>query len=110
MHLFKKYKPVGLGDREFCSVKLAYWLSQKGVYFCLRLKQNEYVQLEDENWVQIKALGLSPGTSLYLEGVNVTKQKGFERFNLARSVCGGSFPLQFLLIQIEKKIPGLGSR
>ena len=64
-------------------VLLASWLAQKGVYFCLRLKQNEYVQLENEVWVQLKDLGLSPGISLDLEGVKVTKQKGFERFNLA---------------------------
>ena len=83
LHLFKNYKTVVLGDREFCSVKLANWLAQKGVYFCLRLKQNEYVQLDNEGWVQLKDLGLRPGISLYLEGVNVTKQKGFERFNLA---------------------------
>ena len=64
-------------------VLLAKWLAQKGVYFCLRLKKNEYVELEDENWLQLNGLGLSPGTSLYLEGVKVTKQKGLERFNLA---------------------------
>ena len=81
--LFKNYKTVVLGDREFCSVKLANWLAQKGMYFCLRLKKNEYIQLSDENWLQLEELGLSPGTSLYLEGVNITKQKGFERFNLA---------------------------
>jgi len=73
-------------------VLLASWLAQKGVYFCLRLKQNEYIQLENEVWVQLKDLGLSPGISLYLEGVKVTKQKGFERLNLARSVGGGSNP------------------
>jgi len=83
LHLFNNYKTVVLGDREFCSVKLASWLAQKGVYFCLRLKKNEYIQLSDEIWVQLSALGLSPGISLYLEGVKVTKQKGFERFNLA---------------------------
>ena len=83
LHLFKNYKTVVLGDREFCSVKLASWLAQQGVYFCLRLKRNEYIQLSDEIWVQLEALGLSPGISLYLEGVKVTKQKGFERFNLA---------------------------
>jgi len=83
LHLFKNYKTVVLGDREFCSVKLASWLAQKGLYFCLRLKKNEYIQLSDEIWVQLSALGLSPGISLYLEGVKVTKQKGFERFNLA---------------------------
>jgi len=106
LHLFRNYKTVVLGDREFCSVKLANWLAQKGVYFCLRLKQNEYVQLDDEVWVQLKDLGLSPGISLYLEGVNVTKQKGFERFNLARSVGGGSFPRRTSLAKWKKKYQG----
>ncbi len=106
LHLFKNYKTVVLGDREFCSVKLANWLAQKGVYFCLRLKQNEYVQLSDEVWVQLKDLGLRPGISLYLEGVNVTKQKGFERFNLARSVCGGSFPRRTSSAKWQRKSQG----
>ncbi len=81
LHLFKNYKTVVLGDREFCSIKLASCLAQEKVYFCLRLKQNEYIQLSDESWVQLKDLGLSPGSSLYLEGVKVTKQKGFKAFN-----------------------------
>lgn len=38
---------------------------------------------ENENCLQLNGLGLSPGTSLYFEGVKITKQKGFERFNLA---------------------------
>jgi len=59
------------------SVKLGNWLTQKQVYFCVRLKQNEFVQLEDEIWLQLKALGLIPGTALYLNGVSVTKQQGF---------------------------------
>jgi hypothetical protein len=63
--------------------KVSILVSSKGVYFCLRLKKNEYIQLSDEIWVQLEALGLTPGISLYLEGVKVTKQKGFERFNLA---------------------------
>jgi len=32
------------------SVKLGNWLTQKQVYFCVRLKQNEFVQLEDESF------------------------------------------------------------
>ncbi len=55
--LFKKSKIIVLGDREFCSVKLGNWLREQQVYFCLRLKQNEFVQLEDELWLQLKALG-----------------------------------------------------
>lgn len=81
--LLKDYKVVVLGDREFCSVHLGNWLRQQRVYFCLRLKQNEFVHVEGQIWVQLSGLGLAPGTSLYLEGINVTKQKGFERFNVA---------------------------
>ena len=73
--IFKDYKIVVLGDREFCSVKLGNWLAEKQVYFCLRLKQNEFVQLEGEIWLQLKQLGLVPGMQFYLNGVSVTKQK-----------------------------------
>jgi len=49
----------------------------------VRLKQNEFVQLEDEIWLQLKALGLIPGTALYLNGVSVTKQRDLRSFNVA---------------------------
>ena len=54
------------------------------MYFCLRLKKNEFVQLEGEIWLQLQQLGLVPGMQLYLNGVSVTKQKGFGKFNVAR--------------------------
>lgn len=82
--LLKGFKIVVLGDREFCSVELGKWLSQQDqVYFSLRLKKNEYVELEDQIWFQLKELGLSPGTALFYEGIRVTKTKGFGGFNLA---------------------------
>ena len=81
--LLKDYKVVVLGDREFCSVHLGNWLRQQRQYFCLRLKHNEFVHVEGQIWRQLSQLGLAPGTSLYLEGVNVTKQKGFDKFNVA---------------------------
>ncbi|GCA76393.1 hypothetical protein MiTe_03238 [Microcystis aeruginosa NIES-2520] len=31
----------------------------------------------------MRALGLSPGTKLFLNDVNITKEKGFGEFNLA---------------------------
>ena len=64
-------------------VHLGNWLRQQSLYFCLRLKKTEFVQLETEIWLQLSGLGLAPGTSLYLKGVNVTKQKGFDKFNVA---------------------------
>ena len=38
--IFNNYKMCVLGDREFCSVKLANYLQSLGVYFCFRLKKN----------------------------------------------------------------------
>lgn len=81
--LIKNYKTVLLGDREFCSVKLANWLREQGLYFCLRLKKNEFIQVEPEIWVQLKALGLMPGVCFFFKGIKVTKIKGFVGFNIA---------------------------
>ena len=80
---FKKYKVVVLGDREFCSVDLASWLREKKVYFCLRLKKNNFVELESEIWCQLQQLGLKPGISFYLRGVKMTKTKQVAGFDLA---------------------------
>ena len=81
--LFDNYKICVLGDREFCSVKLANWLGEQNVYFCLRLKKNEFVEVKTEIWLELNNLGLSPGVSFFLKGVQVTKQKGFVSFNVA---------------------------
>lgn len=45
--------------------------------------KNEFVQVEKDIWVAMKDLGLSPGISLFLKGVKVTKIQGFVGFNLA---------------------------
>jgi hypothetical protein len=45
-------KTVVLGDREFCSALLANWLRQKNLYFCLRLKKSEYIQVQGLFWYQ----------------------------------------------------------
>ena len=81
--LLKDYKLVILGDREFCNVDLAKWLCERKTYFSLRLKKHEYVELEKQIWFQLKELGLTPGSSLYYQGVKVTKSKGFGGVNLA---------------------------
>ena len=81
--LLKGYKTVVLADREFCSVELGNWLREQRVYFCLRLKQNEFVQVEGGIWLHLSAVGLLPGVSLYFQGVKVTKSKGIGGFNVA---------------------------
>jgi hypothetical protein len=81
--LLKSYKIVVIGDREFRSVELAYWLKQQKVYFALRLKQGSYIKLRGENSRKLKELGLVPGMKLFLTGVKLTKKKGFGQFSLA---------------------------
>ncbi|MGD1922426.1 MAG: IS4 family transposase [Pleurocapsa sp.] len=84
LKLFRDYKIIVLGDREFCGVELARWLSQQEkVYLSLRLKKNEFVELESQIWFQLSDLGLEPGMSCYYQGIKVTKSKGFSGFNLA---------------------------
>ncbi|GAA6623030.1 hypothetical protein NUACC26_088550 [Scytonema sp. NUACC26] len=81
--VFKNYKICLLGDREFCSIKLANWLREQNASFCLRLKKNEFVEVESEIWKELNDLGFSPGVSGFFQGVKVTKQKGFGNFNVA---------------------------
>ncbi len=84
--LFKGYKTVVLGDRKFCFVSLGDWLRKEKVYFCLRLKKNEFVELENEIWLQLSKLGLAPGVSFYLQGLKVTKTNKFAGFDVASNV------------------------
>ena len=81
--VFKKYKVCVLGDREFCSVKLASWLREWNAYFCLRLKKNHFVEMQTDVWLELNDLGLAPGISFFIKGVKVTKIKGFISFNVA---------------------------
>ena len=83
MPMFKEYKICVLGDREFCSVKLAKYLQGLGVYFCLRLKKNEFVEYQKDIWIELNDLGLVPGISFFLKGVKLTKTRGFFSFNIA---------------------------
>lgn len=81
--LFKEYKVVVLGEREFCSVKLANWLKEKDVEFCIRLKKNENIEFEDGIWSELSSLGLKPGVSIFVGDVKVTKTQQISGFNVA---------------------------
>jgi hypothetical protein len=81
--ILKGYKIVVLGDREFCSVSLGKYLRESPVYFCLRQKKSTNVSGESVIEKEMKELGLSKGTKLFLNGINITKSKGFGKFNLA---------------------------
>ena len=81
--LLSKYKIVVLGDREFCSITLGNWLRDEKVNFCLRLKKDTFIQTEAGIWQPLNNLGLKPGVSFYLQGMKVTKSRGFKGFNIA---------------------------
>jgi hypothetical protein len=78
--LLKSYEIVVIGDREFRSVELAYWLKQQKVYFALRLKQGSYIKLRGEDSQKLKELGLVPGMKLFLTGVKLTKKRDLVSF------------------------------
>ncbi len=81
--MFKEYRILVLGDREFHSVKLANWLHTKGIEFVLRQKQGTYIRQANQSYQQLNSLGLEPGVSFFLQDIEATKQKGFSKFNLA---------------------------
>jgi len=70
--LFKEYKIVVLGDREFCSVTLANCsVARRRTLFTS--EKSEFVQVEGEIW-QEYIIGLTPGVSFTFRGKS-TKQK-----------------------------------
>jgi hypothetical protein len=83
LRLFKGYRILVLGDREFHSVKLANWLQTKEIDFVLRQKQGTYVRLPNGSFQRLTTLGLVPGVSFFFQQVQFTKQQGFGAFNLA---------------------------
>lgn len=53
LSVFKDYKIIILGDREFGSVKLGSWLCEKQVRFVLRIKQSRYIKQESTDYAQL---------------------------------------------------------
>lgn len=48
LRLFKGYRVLVLGNREFHSIKLADWLHSKGISFVLRQKQGTYIRQDNQ--------------------------------------------------------------
>nr|WP_245927556.1 IS4 family transposase [Aphanothece hegewaldii] len=80
--LFKDYSIVIISDREFHSAQLADWLSQQNLLFAFRQKRNTYMRSNGKDYCRLNQLGLQPGTHLFFQSVEFTKNKGFGRFNL----------------------------
>jgi hypothetical protein len=62
------------------------------VIFCLRLKKNEFIEIEDGVWKELNDLRLKPGVSLFIEGINAIKRVGIShpqvycRFSIGTSM------------------------
>ena len=80
---FKDYQIVLLGDREFCSLDLASWLVASHVDFCLRLKKNTCVEVENQIWQRLDELAIKPGVALYYQGKRIRKTRPVSGFSLA---------------------------
>lgn len=109
LRLFKGYRILILGDREFHSIKLAHWLHSKAISFVLRQKQGTYIQQDNQSYQRLQSLGLNPGISFFLEGIQSTKQKGFAKFNLAayykRKYRGKVEPAGWFLLTNLESLP-----
>lgn len=82
--LFKNYRVLVLGDREFHSPKLAEWLVQRQVSFALRQKKDFHFQTaEQEDYQVLKELGFKPGMCQFYSGIRCNKGDGIGPFNLA---------------------------
>ncbi|NCR65836.1 MAG: transposase, partial [Microcystis aeruginosa LL11-07] len=68
---------------EILDKKGSSWLQEQSGYFCLRQKQSTNVKTKEGVYQEMRGLGLSPGTQLFLKDVNITKERGFGPFNLA---------------------------
>jgi Transposase DDE domain len=58
-------------------------LREQNVHFCLRLKRNQCIETEKMIWLRLDELGITPGTSLYFQGVKVRKTKPLAGFDVA---------------------------
>jgi hypothetical protein len=83
LKLLSCYEVIVIGDREFRSVELAYWLKKKKVCFALRIKQDAFVRRPSKTYQKLSEIGLVPGMKLFWSGINYTKETGFGEFSLA---------------------------
>ncbi len=83
MRLFKNYKIVIVGDREFHSVELASWLQREHISFVLRQKQSTTFREKRRKFQPLSSIPISPGFRQFYTNINLTQKLGKGRFNLA---------------------------
>ncbi len=72
LRLLKNYELVFIGDREFHSVELSYWLKgyskrTNKVYFAFRQKQNSHLKTRRGSHQKLRELKLRPGLNCAAE-------------------------------------------
>ena len=74
-----------IGHREVHGVELSHWLKVKArnqkINFIFRQKQGTSYR-KHQTYRPLKNLSVSLGTKIFLSNINITKNKGFGRFNL----------------------------
>jgi hypothetical protein len=84
LRLLKPMPIVVLGDREFQSVQLGKWLSERGIAFIFRQKKSTYVQLsESEQYQPFKQIPIRLGQRQFFSGIYQTQAHKLVPFNLA---------------------------
>jgi hypothetical protein len=61
LKLLKDYKLVVLGEREDRSTAFALWLTQKNIYFILRLNKNTKIKPRSKKYQSLESLDIKPG-------------------------------------------------
>ena len=79
----KGVEVVIIGDGEFRSTELVGWLYTKKWHYRLRVAKDTYIRDKYGEWVQLQALGLSKGETLFLQGIFLTKDDPTGPVNLA---------------------------
>ena len=62
---------------------LATWLLEIDWGYCLRLKKNTYICLDNDELVTLNQLAYHPGVKIFLQGVNISKTAHKFPFNVA---------------------------
>ena len=88
LRLFKAYRLIIIGDREFHGVQLSHWLKTRArtqrINFIFRQKQDTcYKKSYQKKYQFLADLPVAPGTKIFISNINLTKKKGFGCFNLA---------------------------
>jgi hypothetical protein len=83
LRLLKAYKLVIIGDREFHSVELAYWLRQQQLGFVFRQKGDTTFRQNQRKFQPLNTIPIYPGFRQFYLDINLTQKRGFGRFNLA---------------------------